>query len=51
MVDNAIAMTSTNHDIVADLTAAVRRWVYRPYQIAGRAVPFCTVQRVQGPLP
>jgi hypothetical protein len=50
VVASVVTMTSTNHDIVADLTSAIRRWVYRPYLISGRAVPFCTVQRAQGPL-
>jgi hypothetical protein len=50
-VDDIAAMTTTNPGVIPDLSIAVRRWVYRPYHVSGHAVPFCTVQRVQGPLP
>jgi hypothetical protein len=50
-VDDLVAMKTTNHDVIPNLSIAVRGWVYRPHVVAGHAVPFCTVQHVKGPLP
>jgi hypothetical protein len=51
-VENVTTMTTDNPALVSDLTAAIRRWTFRPFLDPGdqRPAAFCAPFRLQGPM-
>jgi hypothetical protein len=47
-VDVVNTMMTSNPAVIGDLTAAIWHWRFRPYQVNGQPVAFCTITRLSG---